>query len=99
MDTIVIAVQIGSTWLFYLTERYSLNQTVLRLPPGYQRPGDMATTMGVTKLDILMQSVERGALDIWLRMVMRDITRKDNGGREVRENLRLDIVNEEFTTG
>lgn len=28
---------------------------------------------------------------------MRDITRQENASREVRENLRLDIANEDFT--
>lgn len=37
--TIVIPVQIGSTWLIYLTERHSLTQTVLRIAPGTQRLG------------------------------------------------------------
>jgi hypothetical protein len=46
-----------------------------------------------------MHKVGRGALDILLRMVIRDITRQENSSREVRENLRLDIANDNFTSG
>ena len=55
--------------------------------------------MGVAQFDTLMHSVERGALRIWLKMMMRDITRQEDGSREVRENVRSDIVNEQLTTG
>ena len=75
MDKIVIPVQIGSTCLIYMTERYSHNQTVLRLTPGFQRDGEFATILGGTQLDSIMHNVGKGALEIWLRMVMRDITR------------------------
>ena len=44
-----------------------------------------------------MHIVGRGALDIWMRMTIRDVTRKENGSREVRENLRADIKNVDFT--
>ena len=46
-----------------------------------------------------MHNVRRGALDIWLRMVMRDINRQESNSLEARRNLRFDIANEDFTTG
>lgn len=63
----------GKTWLLYLTERNLRNQTVLRLANGYKRELDPATIKGVAELDNLMHIIGRGALDIWLRMVMREI--------------------------
>jgi hypothetical protein len=45
-----------------------------------------------------MRNVGRRALEIWLRMVMRDITRQEDGSQEERENMRLDITNEDFPT-
>jgi hypothetical protein len=38
-------------------------------------------------------------MNIWLRMAIRYTTRQYNGSREVREKLRMYIVNEEFTIG
>ena len=57
----------------YLTERCTRNQTVLRLATGYQRERDPATMQGVDQLDTLVHNIGRGALDIWLRIVLRDI--------------------------
>lgn len=45
-----------------------------------------------------MRSVGRGALNIWLRMVMREITRQEDGSQEERKNLQLDVAIDEFTT-
>ena len=71
MATIFISVQIGSTWLLYITER-SGTQTVLWLTSGVQ--DDVEAHRALEQLDVLMHSIGRGALDIWLRMVMREIT-------------------------
>ena len=91
--TIFISVQISITWL-----SYSLTQTVLRIAPGIQRLGDIPASYGQSQLDSLMRSVGRGALEIWLRMVMRDITRQEDGSQEERKNLQSEIANDEFTT-
>ena len=71
MATIVIPVQIGSSWLLYITER-SGTQTVLWLASGVQ--DDVEANRALRQLDVLMHSIGRGALYIWLRMVMRDVT-------------------------
>ena len=51
---------------------------------------------GVAQLDTLAHNIGRGALDIWLRMVMRDITTQENGSQRVREDLRGEINNDYF---
>ena len=84
MATIVIPVQLGNAWLLYITER-SGTQTTLWLAPGVQN--DMESYHAIRQLDALMQSIGRGALDIWLRMVMRDITVKGDGSQREIENL------------
>jgi hypothetical protein len=43
-----------------------------------------------------MQSIGRGALDIWLRMVMRDITVKGDGSQREIENLQSSISMRDF---
>ena len=45
-----------------------------------------------------MQSIGRGALDIWLRMVMRDITVKGDGSQREIENLQRSISLRDFQT-
>ena len=88
MATIVIPVQIGSTWLLYITER-SGTQTVLCLASGVQ--DDVEANQALRQLDVLMHSIGRGPLDIWLRMVMRDATEKGDGSQRERENLQVSI--------
>jgi hypothetical protein len=43
-----------------------------------------------------MKNVGRGALDIWLRMVMRDITVKGDGSQREIENLQRSISMRDF---
>ena len=76
MAIIVIPVQIGGAWLLYMTE-ISGTQTTLWLASGLQN--DMEAHQAIRQLDVLMQNIGREALDIWLRMVMRDITVKGDG--------------------
>jgi hypothetical protein len=82
-----------------MTDRYINNQTVLRLAPGYQRAGDSVNNTGMSQLASLLNSEGRGPLNIWLRMVMREVAMQEDGGRIVRENLRLYIGSEDFTAG
>jgi hypothetical protein len=91
--TIVIPVQIGSAWLLYITER-SGTQTTLWLASGVQN--DMKSYHAIRQLDALMQSIGRGALDIWLRMVMRNITTKGDGSQREIENLQSSISMRDF---
>ena len=96
VDTIVIPIQVGGTWLLYLTERSTRNQMVLRLATGYQREKDPATMQGVDQLDTLIHNIGRGALDIWLRMVLRDITSQESVSQREREDLRGEINSDHF---
>ena len=74
MDTIVIPVQLGTNWIIYTTERTSHQQTDLRIIRGVRREADAENVEGLAQLDLMMHNVGRGALDLWLRMLLRDIT-------------------------
>ena len=71
----VIPVRLSGTWLIYITERLSRTQTVMRLADGFQRADDEPSVQAMSQLDNLIYTVGRGAMDIWLRMLMRDINR------------------------
>ena len=71
----MIPVRLSGTWLIYMTERLSRTQTVMRLADGFQRADDEPTVQAMSQLDNLIYTVGRGAMDIWLRMLMRDINR------------------------
>ena len=45
-----------------------------------------------------MHHVGRGALDIWLRLLLRDVTEQQVGEWEVREDLQSDINKEVYRT-
>ena len=45
-----------------------------------------------------MHNVGRGALDLWLRMLLRDITALQVGDQGMREDLQHDIRSEIFYT-
>ena len=74
METIIIPLQLGTNRIIYTTERESHYQTVLRIIRGVRRDADAETVEGLAQLDLLMHNVGRGALDLWLRMLLRDIT-------------------------
>ncbi len=67
--------RLSGTWLIYVTERLSHTHTVIRLADGFQRADDAPTAQAVSHLDNLIYTVGRGAMDIWLRMLLRDISR------------------------
>ena len=73
MDTIVIPVQIGTRWILYMTERSTHNQIAVRLTRGSRESTSPVPRTALQQLDLLMHNVGRGALDIWLRMLLRDI--------------------------
>jgi hypothetical protein len=98
VDTIIIPVQLGTNWIIYTTERHSRIQKVLRITRGVRRDADLEAVEGLAQLDLLMLNVGRGDLDIWLRLLMRDITVQQVKDRGVREDLQHDIRNEEFRT-
>jgi hypothetical protein len=75
VDTLVIPVRLSGTWLIYMTERLSRTQTVMRIADGFQRADDEPTVQAMSQLDNLVYTVGRGAMDIWLRMLLRDINR------------------------
>jgi len=75
VDALVIPVRLSGTWLIYMTERLSRTQTVMRIADGFQRADDEPTVQAMSQLDNLVYAVGRGALDIWLRMLLRDINR------------------------
>ena len=41
-------------------------------------------------LDILMQNVRERPLDIWLRLVMREISRRDKGSQEMKDRVQTE---------
>ena len=51
---------------------------------------------GVDQLDTLVHNIGRGALDIWLRMVLRVITSQESVSQREREDLRGEINNDYF---
>ena len=46
-----------------------------------------------------MHKLGRGALDIWLRFLLRDIVDQQVGEWAVREDLQNTILNEEYSVG
>ena len=75
MDALVIPLRLSGTWLIYMTERLSRTQTVMRIADGFQRADDEPTVQAMSQLDNLVDTVGRVAMDIWLRMLLRDINR------------------------
>ena len=75
MDALVIPVRLSGTWLIYITEKLSRTHTVMRLADGFQRADDEPTVQAVSQLDNLIYTVGRGAMVIWLSMLLSDINR------------------------
>ena len=97
VEMIVIPVQIGTSWILCITERFTLNQTTVRLTRGAFRVPTSQSFTTLMDLDLIMHSVGRGALDLWLRMVLRDIPAQEVGRQQVMHIINYDLGNEVFS--
>ena len=89
MDTIVIPIQIGTSWILYMTERTTHNQISVRLTRGLNETNSPAPRTALDQLDLLMHNVGRGALDIWLRLLLRDTLVDHTAGRGAIESIHI----------
>ena len=73
VDLIVIPVRIADTWLLYITQRTGHSHTVVRLAENFVNDTDANTIEALQQLDTQVQTMGRGAMEIWLRMLRIDI--------------------------
>ena len=97
MDTIVIPIQVGTSWILYMTERTTLNQISVRITRGFNIDNPSAPCTALNQLDLLMHNVGRGALDIWLRLLLRDAPQSNAAGRDEMDSIYEDLRREEFS--
>ena len=97
MDTIVIPIQIGTSWILYMTERTTHNQIAVRITRGFNVANSLVSCTALEQLDLLMHNVGRGALDIWLRLLLRDAPLSRIAGRDEVESIQEDLSREQFS--
>jgi hypothetical protein len=97
VDTIVIPIQVGTSWILYMTERTTHNQIAVRITRGFNVANSTASCTALEQLDLLMHNVGRGALDIWLRLLLRDAPLSLIAGRDEVESIREDLSREQFS--
>ena len=56
-----------------------------------------ASCTALEQLDLLMHNVGRGALDIWLRLLLRDAPLSNAAGRGEIESIQEDLRRERFS--
>ena len=79
-----------------MTERSTHNQIAVRLTRGFNETSSPAPRAALDQLDLLMHNVGRGALDIWLRLLLRDALVDQTAGRDAIESIHMDLRFEEF---
>ena len=97
MDTIVIPIQVGTSWILYMTERATHNQIAVRVTRGFNIDNPSAPVTALEQLDLLMHNVGRGALDIWLRLLLRDAPLSNAAGRDEIDSIHEDLRREQFS--
>ena len=98
VDLIVMPVRIAGAWLLYLTQRTGHLQTVVRIAERFANGTDIDTTEALLQIDTQMHTLGRGAMAIWLRMLMRDITGLGAAAQEARRRTESDIEQNLYTT-
>ena len=85
-----------------MTERSTHNQIAVRITRGSNEANSPASCTALEQLDLLMHNVGRGALDIWLRLLLRDTQLSNTAGRgaigSIQEDLRFERFNENLPT-
>ena len=74
-----------------MTERSTHNQIAVRITRGFIEPSSSAPREALEQLDLLMHNVGRGALDIWLRLLLRDTLVDHTAGRGAIESILIDL--------
>ena len=74
-----------------MTERSTHNQIAVRIARGFREPSSSAPREAIEQLDLLMHNVGRGALDIWLRLLLRDALTDQTVGRDAIEGIQFDL--------
>ena len=97
MDTIVIPIQVGTSWILYMTERTTHNQIAVRITRGFNIDNPAASDTALEQLDLLMHNVGRGALDIWLRLLLRDAPLSNITGGDEIDSIYEDLSREQFS--
>ena len=80
-----------------MTERVNHNQIAVRITRGFNETNSPAPRTALEQLDLLMHNVGRGALDIWLRLLLRDGLVDHTAGRGAIESIHADLRFEEFS--
>ena len=63
----------------------------MRITRGFIEPSSSAPREALEQLDLLMHNVGRGALDIWLRLLLRDALSDQPVGRDEIESIHIDL--------
>ena len=74
-----------------MTERSTHNQIAVRITRGSNEANSPASCTALEQLDLLMHNVGRGALDIWLRLQLRDALTDQTFGRDAVESIQIDL--------
>ena len=80
-----------------MTERSTHNQIAVRITRGSNETNSPAALTALDHLDLLMHNVGRGALDIWLRLLLRDALVSHTAGRGGIESIQADLRFERFS--
>ena len=85
-----------------MTERSTHNQIAVRIARGFREHSPSVPCAALEQLDLLMHNVGRGALDIWLRLLLREAQLSNPAGRgaieSIQEDLRFERFNENLPT-
>ena len=71
---------------------------MVRIAERFANGTDIDTTEALLQIDTQMHTLGRGAMTIWLRMLMRDITGLGAAAQEARRRTESDIELNMYTT-
>ena len=95
---IVVPVRMGDAWFLYQTTR-SGSQTVMGLAKAFKSEVSRETKDAVTEFSSVLHTLGRGTMQIWLRMLQRDIAGQEPDAVQARKKAEQDEDRDEEDHG
>jgi hypothetical protein len=98
VNVIVIPVRIAGNWCLYQVVRGTHTQSVMRLTEAPMTTNNAGAMTALGEVDLLIHLLNRGAMRVWTRMLLRDAPAESFNLEEVRRKAQADATRDDYTT-
>ena len=98
VNVIVLPVRIAGNWCIYQVVRGSHTQSVLRLTEAPMITDNAGAMAALGEVDQMVHLLNRGAMRVWTRMLLRDIPAEGFNLEELRRRAQTDATKDDYLT-